>query len=188
MMQFIHFLSLIIFFPGIFVLLYNKLFRIDELHNYTFGLITSILLFSVLHMYLLDGVQIVFISVIMIMIYLKKLLKLSYKFFYKTEFVLVIYIPILEELLFRGITYFYFVNLGIDLLGYVIFTSIIFLFSHFYTQGKKILNLIFLSILLAVIYYLFNNLYMIILLHIIYNYIIYISNSQRIKNNIRNQF
>ena len=162
-------IKILVFFPGIFMLLFKEKY---SLKNYTISLFIStlILLISCFVDYNQDFL-IIIVLLLFILFFFKKNVLMS-------DFIrLVVIIPFLEEIIFKKSVFLCCGSLGMPI--YITFGIglLLFLFAHSFTKTNYLTLFIFYSITFLVYIYT-NNIYIPILFHSIYNAIVYINKSK----------
>ncbi|WP_373866392.1 CPBP family intramembrane glutamic endopeptidase [Sporosarcina luteola] len=85
-----------------------------------------------------------------------------------------ILIPILEEYIFRFVMYELLAAHEIPPLFYIIFSSLAFTFIHYFQLKAKSYYKLVLGIMLAIVYVYTTNLFVVILMHVLFNVLVYL--------------
>ena len=177
---FLRILYILIFFPGIFYLIYDKLIlgRIGTTDKFVFALLSSAAL-SVVFVRQLSILLVVFICLAIPAIQSVLELQSTKYFFYvikQKKFLLqtLILIPVLEEYIFRYIMYEMLIKQGVPVFFYIVFSSLAFTFMHYYKLKADSYFKIALGIMLASTFAYTTNLFAVISMHIIFNVIVYL--------------
>ncbi len=86
----------------------------------------------------------------------------------------VIYFPILEEFIFRYFIFQYCILFGFNDIQFILLSTLAFVLAHVFYQGvTSVVKLIF-SVVLGIIFLLTLNVFVTIIIHCIFNFLIYI--------------
>ncbi|WP_217587150.1 CPBP family intramembrane glutamic endopeptidase [Lentibacillus saliphilus] len=177
---FLRVLTILIFFPGIFYQLYDKTIgtRLGTTDKFVLSLITAACLSLILvrdRMLLIVLVVALLVPVIQVVVelhsfkYLKKVFKQK-KFLLQT----LILIPFLEEYIFRYVLYELLMEHDVPGLFYIIFSALVFVFLHYYQLKGNAFYKGVLGVMLAAIFLFTGNLFLVILIHVVFNVIVYL--------------
>ena len=88
-------------------------------------------------------------------------------------FFLLIFIPLLEEMVFRGALYFFLGHTLIGKIFYILLSSIFFGLNHIIYSKINIVTKIFWGVFLSILFLFFNNIILCIISHITSNFLIF---------------
>ncbi len=172
------------FFPGFTIYILQNIFEKAGYYRIKIFDLYSMILFSYIvinYIFLIDKKTIyyfIFLIIIVIMLLFQTILYFRVKNIYtliiSTKFKLIVLIPILEEIIFRNLFFYYadVMDVFSSTLGIMFYNVLIFMLLHYYRDGFKVIKKIIISCMLIVAYYI-GGLYLSILLHVIYNMIVY---------------
>ncbi len=172
------------FFPGFTIYILQNIFEKAGYYRIKIFDLYSMILFSYIvinYIFLIDKKTIyyfIFLIIIVIMLLFQTILYFRVKNIYtliiSTKFKLIVLIPILEEIIFRNLFFYYadVMDVFSSTLGIMFYNVLIFMLLHYYRDGLKVIKKIIISCMLIVAYYI-GGLYLSILLHVIYNMIVY---------------
>lgn len=95
--------------------------------------------------------------------------------------VLIVFIPILEEIIFRLGIFGFSLSIGLQPWHASVLSFLFFVLHHAYKDKLNCLKLIPVSLTLTVLYYFTENIYLCVFTHTIYNLIIYLYNVNKYK-------
>ncbi|WP_029270581.1 CPBP family intramembrane glutamic endopeptidase [Virgibacillus alimentarius] len=177
---FLRIMFILIFFPGIFYLIYDKIFivRRGTTDKFVFALISSVLL-SLIFVREMSIIIVLLLSVIIPAVQAMLELHSAKRFlkaFREKKFLLqtLIFIPFLEEYIFRYVMYETFASHGVPHLFYIGFSALVFTFMHYYKLKTDSFYKMALGIMLASVFAYTTNLFAVILMHIIFNVVVYL--------------
>lgn len=191
----IHWHSLLFFltcFPGILLILLrkNKYFKYyGEFYKYIFVLvaiiITNVCFYSGnVYMY----ICVLLVLIVPTIIYIVEKIMIDNKNildFYNnnSKFILSVLIayPFLEELNFRYFIFLFSQLYGYNVMQYIILSVLTFVFSHFLYQGKSSIVKLLFATIQAIIYFSFENIFLNIIIHMIFNILVYSSRMKKFK-------
>lgn len=172
--------TILIFFPGIFYLLFDKtnISRKGTTDKFVYALLSSIFLSF---LFVRDMSVLILIFLCIAIPSVQAILELkSAKHFFKAckekKFLLqtLILIPILEEYIFRFVMYELLTAHEIPPLFYITFSSLAFTFIHYFQLKAKSYYKLGLGLMLATVYVYTANLFVVILMHVLFNVLVYL--------------
>lgn len=182
-------------FPGILLICIRKVayFKyITEFHKYILVLIIILLIDTCLflsntNIYL--SVSVIIITPVIIYITEKSLMfnKNLFDFYNKnSKFILSVLIayPILEELNFRYFLYNFSLIYHYHFIQYIILSVLTFVFAHLLYQGKSSIVKIFFATMQALIYLYFRDVFINIIVHMIFNILVFSSQMKKLNYTI----
>lgn len=95
-------------------------------------------------------------------------------------YILLVY-PICEEIIYRYMIYSYVDNIYKNFVVYMLFSVFTFIFAHFFSQKMKCLYKIPFAIAEGLLYWGYKDIGMCIILHMAYNMLAYVYNSEKYK-------
>ncbi|WP_371391505.1 lysostaphin resistance A-like protein [Sporosarcina sp. OR05] len=172
--------TILIFFPGIFYLLFDKTIIVQKgtTDKFVYALLSSIFLSF---LFVRDMRILLLICLCIAIPSMQVILELkSVKYFFKAckekKFLLqtLILIPILEEYIFRFVMYELLTAHEIPPLFYITFSSLTFTFIHYFQLKAKSYYKLIVGIMLATVYVYTTNLFVVILMHVLFNVLVYL--------------
>lgn len=97
-------------------------------------------------------------------------------------YILMLY-PVCEEIIYRYLIYSYVSNIYKNFVVYMLFSVFTFIFAHFFSQKMKCLYKIPFAIAEGVLYWKYKDIGVCVILHMTYNMLAYVYNSERYKRN-----
>lgn len=190
-------LTIIILFPGSILMLINRvrpLRRYSETSKYLLCALFVVmldLLFWHKHMYIYFAILIVAMLFFLLEYSIetrfdKSFTKIQtiYRKMKKPVMVIIIF-PFLEEYIYRYFTYEIIVQYTNSILLYVVFSSIVFVSAHFYSQRLKALTKIPFAVVQALVFVFTLNIYVCLSIHIVFNVLILLYNNSKYFHSIR---
>jgi hypothetical protein len=193
----INLITVITFFPGSILLLVN---RIKSLRRYSEAskylcCATAVVLVNIT----ISHPQMFLYGAIILLAFFCFTLDLCIetKFFRKSEKPLIIFntlkrltitvvlFPVLEEYIYRFFTYEVIINYSGNVIFYIIFSVLIFIASHYYSQRLKALYKIPFAILQAILYSFTLDIYVCLSVHLVFNSLILIYNNSKYMSKFR---
>ncbi|MBC1540100.1 CPBP family intramembrane metalloprotease [Listeria seeligeri] len=121
-----------------------------------------------------------FIEYVLIERQFKKLIYISKK--NKIIIQSVIYFPILEEFIFRYFIFQYCILFGFNDIQFILLSTLAFVLAHVFYQGVTSVVKVIFSVVLGIIFLLTLNVFVTIIIHCIFNFLIYIVRNSKYNN------
>ncbi|MBC1480942.1 CPBP family intramembrane metalloprotease [Listeria seeligeri] len=94
----------------------------------------------------------------------------------------VIYFPILEEFIFRYFIFQYCILFGFNDIQFILLSTLAFVLAHVFYQGVTSVVKVIFSVVLGIIFLLTLNVFVTIIIHCIFNFLIYIVRNSKYNN------
>ena len=190
-------LLFITIFPGILTLLLDrigKLRKIKSIERYIIALaLVSLLNLLTFHknsefILIILCSTLLFVFEYLILLKNKESFKKDIKYCYanmKDGYLIIILYPFFEEFVYRFAIYQISIKLGYSLWQYFVLSVFSFIFAHYYSQGFEAVKKVPFAIVQCVFYILFKDIYICIIIHIVFNIMVYLYRVSSYKNKRR---
>ena len=181
--------------PGVFIFLIDKIPLFKKLDSYTvyFFILLVISIFDIVilksNLYRIFIVITISIILFIVFLFLDKndktfcsKLKLNFRYLYK-PFLIIVLFPVCEEIIFRFSLFSFGTLIGLEKIHCFIISIVFFIVHHIYKEKLNCLKLLPFSIVISFIYFYIENILLCVLLHMLYNLLIYIYNINKYKRN-----
>ncbi len=182
-------------FPGMILWIvnrFNNIRKINEMDKYGICLLLVTLIYS----YFIDKNIFIKIGIIllvpMVLFFLHYFL-VNWQNFNREKLVFVLkgckkfyhilfIYPVCEEVIYRLLIYYFFDIIQNILWAYILISSTLFVFSHFFQQKVRALRLVPLAVCESLLFYIYKDISICIVIHIAYNILAYLYNSVKHQN------